>query len=106
MVTAVCFAEFGHNVTIVDVDSEKVHKISNGIPPIFEQGLENLLQKHIHKKLFASTSFDSVLESNVIYICVGTPQADDGTADLSYIASAAASIGKALTGSRLFHVNS
>ena len=54
--------------------------------------------------MFASTSFDSVLESNVIYICVGTPQADDGTADLSYIASAAASIGKALTGSRLFHV--
>jgi UDPglucose 6-dehydrogenase len=96
-VTGTCFAELGHNVVCVDVDMAKVDQINAGIPPIHEQGLSALLKTHVGKRLRATDDYnDAILNSEVTFICVGTPSGDDGRIDLSIVRSASKSIGKAL----------
>ncbi len=89
LVTGTCLSSLGHNVTIVDTIPEKVDKINSGHSPIYEEGLDELLQQHIGKNLTASNSYDAVKESDVIFIAVGTPPKEDGSANLCYIQSAA-----------------
>ena len=93
LITGVCFAELGHLVTVVDVNEQKVLSINDGKPPIYEDGLQDLLQKHVGKNLHASSSYASVSESEVIFIAVGTPPLPDGSADLQYIKAAAQEVG-------------
>jgi len=93
LITGVCLAEHGHTVTVVDIDEQKVQSINAGEPPIYEEGLQELLLKHAGRKLHASTSYTSVSDSDVIFIAVGTPPLPDGSADLQYIKSAAEQIG-------------
>ena len=93
LITGVCFAELGHAVTVIDIDGQKVKSINDGKPPIYEDGLEDLLQKHIGKNLHASNSYASVSESDIIFIAVGTPPLPDGAADLQYMKAAAEEIG-------------
>jgi UDPglucose 6-dehydrogenase len=96
LVTGSCFAQLGHDVTIVDVDPVKVMAINNGKPPIYENGLEELLKQNAGLILRASTGYNSVAESEIVFICVGTPPQQDGSANLSYIESASNSIGSVL----------
>ena len=104
-VTAACFAEVGHEVICVDIDRKKTEQINAGIPPIYEEGLGELLQKYAGKKLIAITDYElAVKETEISFICVGTPSADDGTIDLSIVRAAAASIGKALAKKDAYHV--
>jgi UDPglucose 6-dehydrogenase len=104
LVTGACFADIGHDVTIIDVDSAKVAMINEKRTPIFEPGLEKILYQTIGKNLQASISYDSVSTSDLTFICVGTPPNDDGSANLSYIESASRSIGTALQKSTGFYV--
>jgi len=96
LVTGTCFAELGHTVTIIEIDPGKVQAIKNGKPPIYENGLEDLLKKNAGERLHASTGYESVSSADIVLIAVGTPPKPDGSANLSYIEAASTSIGKAL----------
>lgn len=96
LVTGTCLAELGHDVTIIEIDPEKVKAINSGNPPIYETGLEDLLKKNVGKKLQARNDYQSVKTADIVFISVGTPPKPDGSADLSYIESASYSVGKEL----------
>jgi UDPglucose 6-dehydrogenase len=104
LVTAACFAELGHEVSIIDRGAAKVNAINAKKPPIYEEGLEELLQHHVGMRLRASTSYDSVPFSDLTFICVGTPPNPDGSADLSKMKAASRSIGSVLKNSSNYHV--
>ena len=105
LITGACFAELGNRVVCVDVIREKVDKINRGESPIHEIGLEELLEKHIGKNLKATTDLESaVLESDITFICVGTPEAPDGGIDLKHVKSASKEIGRALAKKKNYHV--
>src|SRR5690348_974933 len=84
LVAGVCFADSGHDVVCVDVDEQKIAALRQGRSPIYEPGLEELLDKNIAaERLRFSTSLeDSIKAAEVVFIAVGTPQGDDGNADL------------------------
>jgi len=87
LVTAVGLAEFGHEVIGADKVAEKIEKISRGEVPIYEPGLDDLLRKNLKKgTLIFSSDLPTVIQAaDVIFVCVGTPQGDDGKADMSQI---------------------
>jgi UDPglucose 6-dehydrogenase len=94
LVTGACFAEFGVDVTCVDVDRDKIARLSDGIIPIYEPGLEQLVAKNAQAgRLQFTTDLKAAVEQSlVIFLAVGTPPKEDGSADLSYIEAAARSI--------------
>ena len=94
LVTGVCFAEIGHDVTCIDVDANKVAKMSQGLSPIYEPGLEDLMKKNLQagRLSFTVNHREGFSGADVIYIAVGTPSNPDGTADLSYVEQAAKDI--------------
>src|SRR3989338_10185844 len=97
IVTGACFAELGNKVTCVDIDKKKVEMINRGKSPIYEPGLEVLLKKHTGKNLTATTDLSNAVQnSDLIFVCVGTPSLSDGNTDLKYIKSAVEGIGRAL----------
>lgn len=96
LVTGTCFAELGHEVTIIEIDPDKVRAINNGKTPIYEKGLEELLKQNAGSRLYASTGYESVATAGIVFISVGTPPKPDGSANLSYIEAASISIGEAL----------
>jgi len=96
LVSAACFADMGHDITIIEVDKEKVDKINTGISPIYEKGLDDLLSAHVGRTLNAITEYKALSDSDLALICVGTPPKPDGSSDLSMIDSASISIGKAI----------
>ena len=73
LVTGACFAETGHDITIIELDPAKVGMINEKTPPIYEPGLETILLRTIGKNLRASTSYESISTSGLTFICVGTP---------------------------------
>ena len=95
LVSGTCFSEMGNNVICVDIDSEKIEKLKSGIIPIFEPGLEAMVLKNVkNKNLFFTTDLEKALDdSEIVFIAVGTPMGDDGSADLKYILKVAESIG-------------
>jgi UDPglucose 6-dehydrogenase len=101
LVTGACFAEFGHEVTCIDVDESKINRLKNGEIPIYEPGLDSLVAKNIQaRRLMFSTSYDpGVPEAQVVFIAVGTPASrrGDGYANLSYVHEAARQIALHLT---------
>ena len=104
-VTGACLAELGHDVICVDIDQQKVDWINAGIAPIHEPGLSELLKKHAEIRLRATTDYnDAISNSDLTFICVGTPSGEDGRIDLSIVRSASKSIGKALSDKRSYHV--
>ena len=104
LVTGVCLAEKGHQVVCVDVDKEKVDKINQAIPPIYEQGLEELLKKNINVNLQATMNLHiSVIETDISLIAVGTPF-DGEEIDLQYIKEVSRQIGRALKEKTTYHV--
>lgn len=95
--TAGLLAHIGHSVTGIDIDPAKIQQLQNGEVPIHEPGLDDLLRNQTGG-LTWTTSYESVLEADVIFICVGTPPGPDGTPNLQYVTSAAASIAPYLNG--------
>ena len=98
LVSGTCFAEMGNKVTCVDVNAEKIEKLKNGILPIFEPGLEQMVLKNVkNKNLFFTTELTVALKkSEIAFIAVGTPMGDDGSADLQYVLAVAKSIGETM----------
>ena len=99
LVSGTCFAEFGVNVTCVDKDLEKIKKLQNGIIPIYEPGLDELVKKNIKEKrlFFDSNLKKSLKKSEAIFIAVGTPtRKKDGHADLTYVFNVAKEIAENL----------
>ena len=98
LVTGTCFADMGIDVTCIDIDKEKISKLSEGIIPIYEPGLENLVKKnHQAGRLHFSTDLTSVLDDvEVVFSAVGTPPDEDGSADLKYVLDVARTIGQNL----------
>jgi len=88
LIQAVGLAEFGFNVVGIDIDESKVKALNRGECPLYEEGLEELLKKHISKNLTFTTSYEPIKDSDVIFLCVGTPQDRDGNADLRFLFSA------------------
>ncbi len=99
LVSGVCFSEFGFDVTCVDIDETKIERLNRMEVPIFEPGLDTLIERNFEeKRLSFTTDFEnSVAEADVVFIAVGTPsRRGDGEADLSYVFAAAERIAKAM----------
>ena len=96
LVTGTCFAEIGVNVICVDTNSEKIEALNQGIIPIYENGLEDMVHRNTKAgRLQFTTSLESCLdEADVIFSAVGTPPDEDGSADLSYVLEVARTIGR------------
>ena len=103
LVQGVILSEFGLEVTCVDTNIEKIEMLKNGGVPIYEPGLEPLLKKNIEagRLQFTSKIKEAVETSEVLFIAVGTPPADDGSADLRYVLEVANSIGEYMNGYRV-----
>ena len=98
LVAAVGFAEAGHQVLGIDVDAEKLQQLRQGISPIFEPGLDELLVRHqaSGQLRFSLDLADGIAQADAAFICVGTPQSEDGSADLQYVLAVAAELGQAM----------
>ncbi|MDE7446775.1 MAG: UDP-glucose/GDP-mannose dehydrogenase family protein [Lachnospiraceae bacterium] len=98
LVAGVCFAEKGYQVTCVDIDEKKVEMMRQGISPIYEEGLEELMQKNNARgTLHFTTSYaDAYKDADAIFIGVGTPEMPDGSANLSYIAEVSRQIAETI----------
>jgi len=98
LVTGTCFAEMGNHVTCVDVDESKLEDLRNGIIPIHEPGLDSLVASNHEagRLVFSSDLGQAMQDAEVIFIAVGTPPNEDGSADLSYVLTVAKSIGQQL----------
>jgi UDPglucose 6-dehydrogenase len=96
LVSGTCFAETGVNTTCVDIDKEKINNLKKGIIPIYEPGLEPMVKNNVEKqRLFFTTSLkDSLKDTDAIFIAVGTPPDEDGSADLKYVLDVAREIGE------------
>jgi UDPglucose 6-dehydrogenase len=99
LVTAVCFAEAGHQVTCLDTQKEKIEMLEKGHIPFFEPGLEPLLEKNLSngQLCFTTNPNQAYLESDIIFIAVGTPEKRDGAVDLSYIYGAVYTIANTIS---------
>ncbi|MDY0197385.1 MAG: UDP-glucose/GDP-mannose dehydrogenase family protein [Tenuifilaceae bacterium] len=95
LVTGSCFAETGLDVTCVDTNSNKIEKLKQGIIPIYEPGLDTLVAKNMEngKLHFTTNLADSLKEARAVFIAVGTPTGEDGSADLQYVLNVAKEIG-------------
>ncbi len=100
LVAGTCLAEMGNEVICVDKDTTKLEKLSKGIVPIYEPGLEELINVNVSEgRLNFTNDLKSAVEaSTVCFIAVGTPQGEDGSADLSYVLDVASSIGEFMNG--------
>ncbi|QKY22036.1 UDP-glucose/GDP-mannose dehydrogenase family protein (plasmid) [Halolamina sp. CBA1230] len=102
---AACFAELGHNVVNIDIDEDIVDAINAGDPPIHEDGLAELLEEHTGEdgNLRATTDYQAVLDTDVTFLCLPTPQNDDGSIDLSIMEAGAEQLGKTLAEKDAWH---
>jgi UDPglucose 6-dehydrogenase len=100
LVTGACFAEFGVDVTCVDVDDAKIRQLEAGIMPIYEPGLEQLVTKNVQagRLRFTTNVQQAVEQALVIFLAVGTPPLPDGSPDLSFVEAAARSIAQHMNG--------
>ncbi len=103
LVTGACFAEMGHTVTCLDIDAKKIGLLEQGIVPIYEPGLEEIVKRNIkHHRLFFTTDYQKgVASSLVCFIAVPTPSREDGSCDTSFVEFAAREIGANMTGYRI-----
>ena len=98
LVSGACFAEIGNRVNCIDIDAEKIEKLNKGVVPIFEPGLEQMVLKNIKSKNLSFTTelTKSLIGSEIVFIAVGTPMGENGSADLKYVLAAAKSIGQCM----------
>lgn len=100
LVSGACFAEFGIDVTCVDVDATKIEKLNNGIIPIYEPGLDQIVEKNVKAgRLHFTTDIKSAVGGAlVVFLAVGTPPKEDGSPDMSYYQQAAKDVAEAMNG--------
>jgi len=105
LVSGTCFAEVGNDVLCVDLDESKIKKLQQGVVPIYEPGLDDLVKQNVDAgRLSFTTSIDEAIgdgdgvNSDVLFIAVGTPPDEDGSADLSYVIDVARQVGQRLNG--------
>jgi UDPglucose 6-dehydrogenase len=100
LVVGACFAETGNDVICVDTDAAKIRALRRGRIPIYEPGLEELVRRNRTEKrlVFTTTLADAVKRSEIIFIAVGTPTNEDGSADLQHVLSAARDIARSMNG--------
>jgi UDPglucose 6-dehydrogenase len=101
LVSGACFADFGHEVTCIDKDADKIQRLKDGIMPIFEPGLDQLVSNNVRegRLFFATEAAEAVREADAVFIAVGTPsRRGDGHADLSYVYGAAEEIADLVDG--------
>ncbi|RYY87688.1 MAG: UDP-glucose/GDP-mannose dehydrogenase family protein [Chitinophagaceae bacterium] len=99
LVTGTCFAETGNKVTCVDIDQEKVDKLSNGRITIYEPGLEKIFQRNLKEERlqFTTDLADGIRDAEIVFLALPTPPGEDGSADLKYVLGVAGEIGKLLS---------
>ena len=100
LVSGACFAEFGVDVTCVDVDETKIEKLKSGIIPIYEPGLDTIVEKNVKAaRLHFTTDIKSAVEgAQAVFLAVGTPPKEDGSPDMSYYRQAAKDVAEAMNG--------
>jgi UDPglucose 6-dehydrogenase len=100
LVTGTCLAESGNDVICMDIDERKIEMLNAGIVPIYEPGLEELIKRNVaHGRLnFTTDMAHAVMNADIIFIAVGTPPGEDGSADLKYVLGVAREIGKYMNG--------
>jgi len=98
LVSGTCFSEMGNKVTCIDIDATKIKNLKEGIIPIYEPGLEPMVLKNVaNGNLHFTTSINEVIkDAEVVFIAVGTPMGNDGSADLQYVLAVAKSIGETM----------
>jgi UDPglucose 6-dehydrogenase len=98
LVTGTCLAEVGHDVSCVDLNVQKISMLKDGACPIFEPGLEGMIRRNIeHERLQFTTELATPLNTaDIVFIAVGTPEGEDGSADLSYVKAVARTLGQQL----------
>lgn len=103
LVSGACLADFGNTVVCVDTDASKIARLEKGEIPIFEQGLDDVVQRNVKagRLFFTTDSQKAISENEVVFIAVGTPPAEDGSADLRHVESAARAIGASMAGYRV-----
>jgi UDPglucose 6-dehydrogenase len=103
LVSGACFASLGHQVICVDLDTEKVSKINNSISPIYEKGLKKLLLENADH-IEATTSYEkAITNSDITFICVGTPSLENGDIDLSFVDQSIKAVAMQLKNKNSFH---
>jgi len=108
LVAGVCFADAGNNVIGIDIDAKKIQALQDGIVPIYEPGLDDLLKSTLKagRIEFTTDGKKAVKESQVIFIAVGTPEGEDGSADLSHVLNVAEFIGQNMTDEKIIVMKS
>jgi UDPglucose 6-dehydrogenase len=103
LVAGACLAESGNDVICADIDEEKIEGLNRGVMPIYEPGLEPLVLGNLEARrlVFTTNVADAVRRSAIIFIAVGTPPGEDGSADLQYVVAVAEAIGDAMDGERI-----
>jgi len=103
LVTGACLAESGNDVWCVDVDENKISRLNEGHIPIYEPGLEEIVKRNVdQKRLRFTTDLKEALDASLfVFIAVGTPPADDGSADLQFVLKAAEQVGELMEGYKI-----
>lgn len=98
LVTGACLAEVGTRVTCIDIDQEKIERLRQGILPIYEPGLEEIVERNIqnNRLTFSTDLSTAVVDADIVFIAVGTPSDEDGSADLKYVLKVAEEIGRSI----------
>jgi UDPglucose 6-dehydrogenase len=100
LVTAACFSDLGNKVSALDISEEKIISLKNGVMPIYEPGLSELVKRNVDAgRLCFTTSYEDALrDAEFVFICVGTPSGEGGEAEMKYVAAAARSIAESISG--------
>lgn len=103
LVAGACFAQSGNNVICMDIDESKIEQLRKGNIPIYEPGLEAMVERNTqnNRLTFTTNIIEAVQKSDIIFIAVGTPPDEDGSADLSHVLAVAKSIGQNMTGYKI-----
>jgi len=104
LVTGACFAKLDHNIICVDVDKDKIEKINKGISPIYEEGLDEILSKHKDKIKATDNYKDAIENTDITFICVGTPSKKDLSLDLTHIKQATEETAKQIKNKNNWHL--
>lgn len=108
LVTGICFAEKGNSVLCADIDRNKITLLNQGVPPIYEPGLKELLDtnKKAGRIQFTNDIINTIANSDILFIAVGTPSGEDGSADLTWVYNVADTIGKNMSSRKILVVKS
>ena len=100
LVTAACFSDLGNKVSAMDISEEKINSLKDGVMPIYEPGLSELVKRNVDAgRLCFTTSYEDALkDAEFVFICVGTPSGESGEAEMKYVAAAARSIAESISG--------